>query len=99
MDRFDSAALGAGSSDECGKCGMDKNSGCCKDEVMVVKLQTSHIASPAISMDFPFLANQTVGTEFLVASFRNFSTTTHLIADSPPLSEQDTYLSNCVFRI
>ena len=99
MDRFDSAAIGTSSSDECGKCGMHKDDGCCKDEVMVVKLQTSHIASPAITMDFPELAVQTIGTEFLLASFRNFNNANHLIAHSPPLSEQDTYLSNRVFRI
>lgn len=99
MDRFDSAAIGSSSSEKCGKCGMHKDGGCCKDEVMVVKLQTSHIASPAILADFSPAVTQTINTEFLLTPFRNYTVTTNSIAHSPPLSEQDTYLTNRVFRI
>lgn len=99
MDRFDSAAIGSNSSDKCGKCGMHKDGGCCKDEVMVVKLQTSHIASPNILVDFNAAVIQHVNTEYLVVPFRNYTVVTNSIAHSPPLSEQDIYLNNCVFRI
>jgi hypothetical protein len=99
MDRFDSANIGASSSDKCSKCGMHKDGGCCKDEVMVVKLQSSHLASSQILVDFSLPAVQTINTEFLLAPFRNYTIATHSIAHSPPLSEQDTYLTNCVFRI
>ena len=99
MDRFDSAAIGTSSSDECGKCGMHKDGNCCKDEVMVVKLQTTHLASPNILGDFSLATVQIINTEFLVAPFRNYTIVTHSTTHSPPLSEQDTYLTNRVFRI
>jgi hypothetical protein len=99
MDRFDSADIGTGTSDKCGKCGMHKDGGCCKDEVMVVKLQTSHLASSNILADFSLPAVKIINTEFLLIPFRNYTIVTHSIAHSPPLSEQDTYLTNCVFRI
>src|SRR5688572_7812235 len=99
MDRFDSAAIGTNSSDKCGKCGMHKDGDCCKDEVMVVKLQTSHIASANILADFTLSAIQDIQTEFLNTPFRNYTVITYSIAHSPPLSAQDTYLTNCVFRI
>jgi hypothetical protein len=99
MDRFDSAAIGTSSSDKCNKCGMHKDGGCCKDEVMVVKLQSSHLASQNIIGDFSVAADQAIQTEFLVTPFRNYTIATPTIAHSPPLSEQDTYLTICVFRI
>ena len=100
MNRLDSVAIGTSSSNECGKCGMHKDGGCCKDEVMVVKLETSHIATPGISADFSVPATQMQNAGLMLTSIRNFNIAPkYLFAHSPPLNEQDTYLTNRVFRI
>jgi hypothetical protein len=99
MDRIDSVELGGTSSDKCGKCGMHKDGGCCKDEVMVIKLETSHLPSPVIAPDFTIATFNQVPTGFLLAPVRNYISKKQTIAHSPPLSEKDSYLSNCVFRI
>ena len=101
MDSFDSVQFGANKSDYCGVCGMHKSEGneCCKDEVKIFKIQddqqTSAInfkfSSPdAVIADLP-IWNET----FLVRSTHQLYLQTH----SPPLSKQDSYLQNCVFRI
>jgi len=101
MNSFDSVKIGANKSDYCGVCGMHKSEGneCCKDEVRIFKIQddqqTSAInfkfSSPdAVIADLP-IWNET----FLVRSTHQLYLQTH----SPPLSKQDTYLQNCVFRI
>jgi hypothetical protein len=99
MDRFDSAQLGTSASDKCAKCGMHKDGGCCRDDVKVVKLQTSHMASQLISSEFSLPAAQIITTEFLLSPFRNYTETFKAVDHGPPLSEQDTYINNRVFRI
>ena len=98
MDRFDSAEIGAKKNDRCGKCGMHKN-GCCWDDVKVVKLQTFHLASKIKAGNFSAPAIQILTTEFILYPFKNFNSSKDSIAHSPPLSDQDTYLQNRVFRI
>jgi hypothetical protein len=99
MDRLDSFEIGNSSNDKCSKCGMHKNGGCCKDEVMMVKLETSHIASQVITSNFSLPLVQLINTEFLLTPFRNYIQQTTSIAHSPPLIEQDVCIKNCVFRI
>lgn len=99
MDRFDSVEIGASKDDKCHKCGMHKNGGCCRDDVKVVKLQTSHLASEIKTSFFAVPLLMTVNREFLLAPFKNFSSATNSIAHSPPLSGQSIYLENRVFRI
>jgi hypothetical protein len=100
MDELDSAQLGASSDEKCGKCGMEKDGGCCRDEVTIVKLETTHMAAGAIQAVFHAPALLAIQTAFLSIPFRNYSPSLHAIAHSPPLiSEQDTYIAICVFRI
>jgi hypothetical protein len=99
MDRFDSMELGQDHEDKCRKCGMHKDGGCCKDEVVMVKLETIHRAPAGIQ---PFLSLpivRSVETGFLLTAFENFPRTNQRISHSPPLNEQYTYLENRVFRI
>jgi hypothetical protein len=99
MDEFDSLQLGNQKTDICGKCGMHtENMGCCNDQVKIFKIQDDQQTS-AISFKFttpdvivePF----PTWTEIPVNSTHEIFVTNH----SPPLSKQDTYLQNCVFRI
>lgn len=46
MGRIASVTLGYAQSDRCEDCGME-NAGCCKDEVVVVKVDDSHALAPA----------------------------------------------------
>lgn len=101
MDSFDSVQLGAKKSDYCGVCGMHKSEGneCCKDEVKIFKIQDDQQTS-AISFKFTspdvVVADLPLWIEtFVVKSTDELYLQTH----SPPLSKQDTYLQNCVFRI
>jgi len=102
MNRVDSAELYSTSSDICGKCGMhtDDSNGCCHDEVKVVKLNDDHNIS-----QFNF---ELKSPEILPVNHHNLISGLNIELveqndyqnHSPPLlSQQDTYLQNCVFRI
>jgi hypothetical protein len=99
MDSFDSAQLGNTENEKCGRCGMHKADGCCRDEVTVVKLQTDHLAGQAVSVTLTSPEIEHHQTNYLVLPFKNFTVNCYSVAHSPPLDEQDTYLENCVFRI
>ena len=102
MNRLASTQLYGAKAKICGKCGMDIHlgKGCCRDEVKVVKLQTDHnkaqvtheMAMPAVPV--------AVLSSFITIDFVNNDRNCHFLNHSPPLlTEQDTYLQNCVFRI
>lgn len=99
MDRLDAVEIGNSNNDKCSNCGMHKDGGCCKDEVMMVKLETSHLASQINTPDFSIPLVQLIYTEFLFTPFSNYTQTKATIAHSPPLSKQHVYIKNCVFRI
>jgi len=99
MDRFDSAQLGSSENEKCHKCGMHKDGGCCRDEVKVVKLQTSHLVSQINTPDFPLAVRNFTSSSFLLASFINFTETEKSASKDPPLIEEEVYLQNCVFRL
>ena len=101
MDSFDSAQFGASKSDYCGVCGMHKSESneCCKDEVQIFKIQDDQ-QTAGISFKFspPDAIVETLpvwSETLLVGSTHQLYLQTH----SPPLSKEDTYLQNCVFRI
>jgi hypothetical protein len=101
MDSFDSLQLGAKKSDYCGMCGMHKTEGneCCKDEIKIFKIQDDQQTS---AISFKFSAPDAVITELPIwneVSLINSTPELFLNNHSPPLSKQDTYLQNCVFRI
>jgi hypothetical protein len=101
MDRFESVQLGASEFDVCGKCGMHKEDGntCCNDEVKIFKIQDDQ-QSPAVN--FKFAAPDAMITtlpDFYNITYTNPTHQFFLKNHSPPLSHQDTYLQNCVFRI
>ena len=101
MDSFDSLQLGASKSQICGKCGMhtaDSN-GCCNDEVKIFKIQDDQQVS---AINFKFSAPDAIITTLPVWDDVSLINSTHQLClnnHSPPLSKQDTYLQNCVFRI
>ncbi len=100
MDRLASTKIGVHHTDKCPSCGMKmKAEGCCKDQVKVVKLQQDKINAQYTVVHFSapiaLFYNQPVLDIPVqsVASFQNYFT------HGPPLSKQDTYLQNCVFRL
>ena len=79
----------------------DKSHGCCRDEVKIIKMEVDQKAASDISFELPALeALVQTPSQFLIASFINAGEIRHYQNHSPPLlTEQDTYLQNCVFRI
>jgi hypothetical protein len=49
MGKVASVAIGHAESDRCGDCGME-NTGCCKDEVIVVKVDDTHALAPSTAL-------------------------------------------------
>ena len=103
MDRLASTQLFASEAKVCGKCGMhtSKSNGCCRDEVKIIKMEVDQKTASNVAFELPAL--DVIGqlpSQFIVASFCNVEETRHYKNHSPPLlTEQDTYLQNCVFRI
>lgn len=101
MNKLDSADLGITKTQTCGKCGMEKNDAgkCCHDELKVIKIQDDQKVN---NLNYTFTLFKTFANHqshlFDIASIRisDFSLSNN---HSPPLSKQDSYLVNCVFRI
>ena len=101
MNKVDSIELGDNSSDQCGKCGMhvEDSGGCCKDDVKMVKMQVDHSVAKTASPDFSLqLPGKAIHSDYLFAIANN-TLNKYPLAHGPPLSDQDTYLLNCVFRL
>ena len=102
MDRFHSWELGASNQEACATCGMKTSDreGCCRDEVKTVKLQQDLSQAKYMVVQFSMPVIIAEVSEHLTAPFLNFSTSILPDDTGPPiLSEQDTYLQNCVFRL
>jgi hypothetical protein len=100
MNKVDSVQLGSGD-EECGKCGMiiEDSNRCCKDDVKLVKMHVDQVFAKTVTPDFSLQlsANSLFSTDIysLVSSVIEDYPNNH----GPPLSKQDTYLRNCVFRL
>jgi hypothetical protein len=100
MGKFSSAKLAVLPGKTCG-CGKMETKGCCKTESKLVKLEDAQKAAYAdFAIQAPVAILHYTGLNLLQTSFHkgpdNLSPQVH----APPLlSEQDTYLQNCVFRI
>ena len=101
MDDLDSVQLGTAKTEICGKCGMHQEDGnaCCNDQVKIFKIQDDQQSS-AINFKFSEVdAGIAMMPVFDNITFINSAHQPFLNNHSPPLSKQDTYLQNCVFRI
>jgi hypothetical protein len=101
MNRFDSIKLYTEKSEYCGKCGMHaQKHGCCHDEVSIVKLDDDHQASQlSFTSEIPAFFT-TILSEFIIPAQESKAVKADHFGQPPPLlTEQDTYLQNCVFRI
>jgi hypothetical protein len=87
----------------CGKCGMDQHesSGCCRDEVKLVKLEQDQNVHAFTLPGIAALSCQFImPSEFIVLPFAQDTNERHFQNHSPPLlSEQGSYIENRVFRI
>jgi hypothetical protein len=101
MNRLDSVKLYAEKSDYCGKCGMyAQKHGCCHDEVSIVKIDDDHHASQFNFASEAPVALATILSDFILPVSGSEQIEVDQSAHPPPLlTEQDTYLQNCVFRI
>ena len=101
MNKVDSVQLGDASSDECGKCGMhiESSNGCCKDDVQMVKLQVDQSFAKIVAPDFSLHLLPLQAFQSYYTSYSTIVEEKYPLANGPPISKQDTYLQNCVFRL
>lgn len=101
MNKVDSVQLGDTSSDECNKCGMhiESSGGCCKDDVKMVKMQVDQSFAKITVPDFSLPAVLPLVYDSYFTSYAKSVDESYPLAHGPPLSKQDTYLQNCVFRL
>ncbi|NTS42263.1 hypothetical protein HRG84_15280 [Flavisolibacter sp. BT320] len=101
MDRLNGMEWGESDTKECGKCGMPTtdSDGCCKDEVKVVKLDVDHTYAKQLTADFSLHLPAVITVNYLFTTPVFQLATEEPVAHGPPLSKQDTYLHNRVFRI
>jgi hypothetical protein len=101
MDRLNGLEWGESDAAQCGKCGMPTtdSDGCCKDEVKVVKLKVDHTLAKLLTADFSISLPAVLTAHYLFTPYLAKIATEEPVAHGPPLSEQDTYLLNRVFRI
>lgn len=99
MDEFDSAQLGSSGDDVCDNCGMHNDDGCCREEVKVIKLNTSHVISPVSYPDLNLVDVPVLHTDLFLTSLQNTSRHFPTLDHGPPIATEDVYILNCVFRI
>ncbi len=101
MDKVNAIQLGDVADDECNKCGMtiEDSDGCCKDDVKVIKMQVDQVIAKVLQADFSLPAIASFATQFLFTPLFSKIEKSEPVAHGPPLSEQDIYLQNGVFRI
>ena len=98
MGKLASLGLLTHDSKKCSNCGMD-NSGCCKDEVKILKIQdnqnttSSFVAIPKVAVSIPSYTADVPQTLALSRSI-------HSSADhSPPLSGHSFQSLFCIYRV
>ncbi|MBB1285625.1 hypothetical protein HRH25_14660 [Flavisolibacter sp. BT320] len=101
MDKLNGIEWGEADSDQCGKCGMTitDSDGCCKDEVKVVKLKVDQTIAKLVKINFQTPAISHFPVSILLSPPVTERINDEPVAHGPPLSKQDTYLQNRVFRI
>lgn len=101
MNKKVAVELGYSGKKDCDTCGMKKakSKGCCKDDVRVVKMQSDHNAAKFVHPDFSTALLPASFGEPAAASLFSSVEEDYPLAHGPPLSAQDTYLLNCVFRL
>jgi hypothetical protein len=101
MDQLNSVELGHVTDSKCNDCGMiiEDSDGCCKDEVKVMKMQVDQAIAKLVKADFSLPLVSSFSTQFLFTPLIGDAKPDQPVAHGPPLSKQDTYLQNRVFRI
>lgn len=101
MNKLDSAKLGMAKSDSCNRCGMptEEANGCCHDELKIIKIQdaqkVSQLNYDSHTLQVDLIPQSELFEQYVISADQVIFSENH----SPPLSKQDTYLLNCVFRI
>ena len=103
MNRLDSLQLYSAQDEVCGKCGMhiDDASGCCRDEVKIIKLEEDQKVHNGLVFSLaPLGPPEQFTSLYLLTSLINFPGSRHFLNHSPPLlDDSDSYIANRVFRI
>lgn len=102
MGRVDGVQLGAVKEKTCSKCGMhtEDASGCCRDEIKVVKLQQDLQPTKAVLPAFTMQPAVMLAPAFFTMPFFNCSQRNIAFDFRPPVPDKsEVYIVHCVFRI
>ncbi|MCB0776268.1 MAG: hypothetical protein KDB99_08100 [Chitinophagaceae bacterium] len=104
MERLASVNLFSGTTEVCGQCGMDmhENSGCCRDEVSVVKLTQDQNKIPVTDYTIPAVEHMVFTPSAYLSTLlfdKDVDTDNRPGPDPPLISAQDTYKQINVFLI
>ena len=103
MNRLSALQLFVSENKDCPECGMQikKSHGCCRDEVKIIKMTVDQRTNSTVPFELPSLdAIANLPSPFITTPLINASEVKQYNNHSPPLlTEQDTYLENCVFRV
>lgn len=101
MGKLINWSLLKGDGDKCGKCGMKKDGGCCKDEHKFVKNNFDQKATESTINLLPLITSSVPVSFVNLAENYSFSLIEEYpLCHAPPLiSAGEIYIRNCVFRI
>ena len=99
MDKLISWSLLKSNGDKCGKCGMDKDGGCCKDEHKFVKNSFDQKATESSIEAIKFFPVASPVAVFNISEFYSFLSHEYSVSHAPPVNGREIYIRNCVFRI
>ena len=99
MDKLINWSLLKSGGDKCGKCGMDKDGGCCKDEHKFVKNSFDQKTTESSIEVIKFSPITFPAAVFNISKFYSSLIHEYPVSHAPPISGAEIYIRNCVFRI
>ncbi|MFT3705520.1 MAG: hypothetical protein QM802_24335 [Agriterribacter sp.] len=100
MGKLYGVSYHASTTNHCNKCGMD-GSGCCKDDMQVIKLADAQNTVPAIHFELPSLQPLIVTHSIADWALHNFNNNKDLSTGIPPdnVTLVSRNILHCVFRV
>ena len=99
MDKLINWSLLKSDGDKCGRCGMDKDGGCCKDEHKVVKNSFDQKTTESSIEVIKFLPVTSPVAVYNISEFYSSLIHEYPVSNAPPINGKGIYIRNCVFRI
>lgn len=99
MDKLINWSLFKDDGDKCGKCGMEKDGGCCKDEQKFVKNSVDQKVTESSFEAIKFLLVTPLVAGFNISEFNSSRVDEYPVSHAPPIRGSKIHIRNCLFRI